>query len=83
MDYKHYLSDNSTTSISLTDGSITCGSNPCSSLVNFSSYVLCWGRREVGRNRRCNILVMLLMLVVVAVQKTGDENPGCLEKVTR
>ena len=27
--------------------------------------------------------VMLLMLVVVAVQKTGDENPGCLEKVTR
>ena len=27
--------------------------------------------------------VMLLTLVVISVLKTGDENPGCMERVTR
>jgi len=27
--------------------------------------------------------VMLFMLLIISTLKTGDENPGCLEKVTR
>ena len=27
--------------------------------------------------------IMLLLLIIISTFKTGDENPGCLEKITR